>query len=48
MAGYAVELHNVVKRFPGPSGEDVTAVNNVTLQIRDGEFFTLRKASQFP
>src|SRR5437588_381202 len=41
MAGYAVELHNVVKRFPGPSGEDVTAVNNVTMQIRDGEFFSM-------
>jgi spermidine/putrescine-binding protein len=27
MAGYAVELHNVVKRFHGPTGEEVTAVN---------------------
>src|SRR5438270_246723 len=41
MAGYAVELHNVVKRFPGPTGEEVTAVNNVTLQIRDGEVFSM-------
>src|ERR1700682_3180560 len=41
MAGYAVELHNIVKRFPGPTGEDVTAVNNVTMQIRDGEFFSM-------
>jgi len=38
---YAVELHNVVKRFPGPGGEEVTAVNNVTMQIRDGEFFSM-------
>jgi spermidine/putrescine transport system ATP-binding protein len=36
-----VELRNVWKRFPGPGGEVVTAVRNVTLQIRDGEFFAL-------
>lgn len=41
MADYAVELHNVWKRFPGPSGETVTAVQNVTMQIRDGEFFSM-------
>jgi spermidine/putrescine transport system ATP-binding protein len=41
MAEYAVELHNVVKQFPGPTGEPVTAVNNVTMQIRDGEFFSM-------
>jgi spermidine/putrescine transport system ATP-binding protein len=41
MADYAVELHNIVKRFPGPTGEEVTAVNNVTMQIRDGEFFSM-------
>ena len=41
MAEYAVELHNVVKQFPGPTGELVTAVNNVTMQIRDGEFFSM-------
>ncbi|NOX62552.1 MAG: ABC transporter ATP-binding protein [Chloroflexi bacterium] len=33
---FAVELRNVVKRFG-----DVTAVNNVSLQIRQGEFFSL-------
>ncbi len=38
---YAVELRNVVKRFPGASGEDLVAVRNVSLQIRDGEFFSL-------
>jgi spermidine/putrescine transport system ATP-binding protein len=38
---YAVELRNVSKRFPGPSGETVTAVNHVTMQIRDGEFFSM-------
>jgi spermidine/putrescine transport system ATP-binding protein len=41
MPEYAVELRNVTKRFPGPTGEEVTAVKNVTLQIRDGEFFSL-------
>jgi spermidine/putrescine transport system ATP-binding protein len=41
MAEYAVELRNVSKRFPAPSGEIVTAVKNVTMQIRDGEFFSM-------
>jgi spermidine/putrescine transport system ATP-binding protein len=41
MSEYAVELRSVTKRFVGPSGEMVTAVNNVTLQIRDGEFFSM-------
>ncbi len=33
---YAVELRDVVKQFG-----DVTAVNHVTLEIRDGEFFSM-------
>ncbi len=41
MAEYAVELRNVSKRFPGPSGEIVSAVRNVTMQIKDGEFFSM-------
>lgn len=41
MPRFAVELREVVKRFPGPSGEEVYAVKNVSLQIRDGEFFSL-------
>lgn len=41
MADYAVELRNVSKRFPGPSGEIVTAVKDVTMQIHDGEFFSM-------
>lgn len=41
MADTAVELRNVSKRFPGPSGELVTAVNNVSMEIRDGEFFSM-------
>ncbi len=34
--GFAVELQEVVKRFG-----DVTAVDHISLQIRDGEFFSL-------
>jgi spermidine/putrescine transport system ATP-binding protein len=41
MAEVAVALQNVWKRFPGPSGEIVTAVKDITLQIEDGEFFAL-------
>jgi spermidine/putrescine transport system ATP-binding protein len=41
MPDVAVELRNVVKRFAGPAGEDVIAVRNVSLQIHDGEFFSL-------
>jgi spermidine/putrescine transport system ATP-binding protein len=41
---FAVEVREVTKRFPGPTGRpggEVIAVDNVTLQIRDGEFFSL-------
>ncbi len=41
MPEFAVELRNVSKRFPGPSGEVVTAVNDVTMKIKDGEFFSM-------
>lgn len=41
MADLAVELRNVWKRFPGPGGEVVTAVKDVSLRIADGEFFAL-------
>jgi spermidine/putrescine transport system ATP-binding protein len=40
----AVEIRDVVKRFPGPGGADggeVIAVDRVSLEIRDGEFFSL-------
>lgn len=38
----AVALREVTKRFPGVRGGDpVTAVDNVDMQIRDGEFFSL-------
>jgi len=41
MAEFAVELRNIVKAFPGPSGEIVQAVKNVNMQIKDGEFFSM-------
>ncbi len=40
----AVEVRNVTKRFAGPTGRpgsEVVAVDDVTLQVRDGEFFSL-------
>lgn len=41
MEKYAVELRGVSKRFTSPEGAPVVAVDNVTLRIRDGEFFSL-------
>lgn len=41
MSQFAVELRDVVKRFPTPEGGEVVAVSHVTLQIKDGEFFSL-------
>jgi len=43
MGEYAVEMRDVIKEFPGAArgAEPVRAVDNVTLQIRDGEFFSL-------
>jgi spermidine/putrescine transport system ATP-binding protein len=40
----AVEIRDVTKRFPGPGGRpgaEVLAVDDISLQIRDGEFFSL-------
>jgi spermidine/putrescine transport system ATP-binding protein len=38
----AVALHGVTKRFPGGKGsEPVVAVDDLDLDIRDGEFFSL-------
>lgn len=41
MSEFAIEMRDVVKRFPNPGGGQVTAVDHVTLRIRDGEFFSL-------
>jgi spermidine/putrescine transport system ATP-binding protein len=41
-AAVAVALHGVTKRFPGgKGGEPVVAVDDLDLDIRDGEFFSL-------
>lgn len=42
---FAVELRDVVKRFPAPGGGEVTAVNHVTLNIKNGEFFSMLGSS---
>jgi spermidine/putrescine transport system ATP-binding protein len=38
---YAVEMQDVLKQFVTPEGGILAAVNHVTMQIRDGEFFSL-------
>lgn len=38
---FAVELRDVVKHFVTPEGTDMVAVDHVTLQIRNGEFFSM-------
>ncbi len=41
MAEFAVEMLDVVKLFANPSGGVVHAVDHVTLQVKDGEFFSM-------
>ena len=38
---YAVEMQDVLKQFVTPEGGVLAAVNHVTMQIKDGEFFSL-------
>jgi spermidine/putrescine transport system ATP-binding protein len=38
---FAVEMQDVVKQFITPEGGVLAAVNHVTMQIKDGEFFSL-------
>ena len=45
MAEFAVEMQDVLKQFITPEGGILNAVNHVTMQIRDGEFFSLLGAS---
>ena len=42
---FAVEMRDVVKRFITPEGNDLAAVNHVTMQIRNGEFFSMLGSS---
>jgi len=39
--GFAVEMQDVLKQFVTPEGGILAAVNHVTMQINDGEFFSL-------
>jgi len=41
MSEFVVELQEVTKKFTSPDGSPVLAVDDVTLHIRDGEFFSL-------
>ncbi len=41
MSDFAVELRNVIKIFPTPEGGQVKAVDDVTIHIKQGEFFSL-------
>ena len=46
MAGeFAVELRDVVKKFMTPEGSELAAVNHVTMQIKNGEFFSMLGSS---
>src|SRR5512142_11390 len=42
---YAVELRDVVKKFTTPEGNELVAVDHVTMQIRNGEFFSMLGSS---
>jgi spermidine/putrescine transport system ATP-binding protein len=45
MSGIAVEMRDVVKEFETPEGGHIHAVDHVSLQINDGEFFSLLGSS---
>jgi len=46
MAGeFAIELRDVVKRFMTPEGNELAAVDHVTMQIKNGEFFSMLGSS---
>lgn len=42
---FAVEMRDVVKRFVTPEGGEVAAVDHVTMQIKNGEFFSMLGSS---
>lgn len=41
MIKYAIEMNGISKRFPAPGGGEVAAVDDITIRIYDGEFFSL-------
>ena len=44
-AEFAVEMREVVKQFVTPEGNHLNAVDNVTMQIKNGEFFSMLGSS---
>jgi spermidine/putrescine transport system ATP-binding protein len=42
---FAVEMRDVVKKFVTPEGNEIAAVDHVTMQIRNGEFFSMLGSS---
>ncbi len=44
-AEFAVELRDVVKQFTTPEGHQLKAVDHVTMQIKNGEFFSMLGSS---
>src|SRR5512146_708380 len=42
---FAVELRDVVKKFIAPEGNEIAAVDHVTMQIKNGEFFSMLGSS---
>jgi spermidine/putrescine transport system ATP-binding protein len=42
---YAVELRDVVKQFTTPEGNQLNAVDHVTMKIKNGEFFSMLGSS---
>ena len=45
MSEFAVELRDVVKQFITPEGNQLSAVDHVDMQIRNGEFFSMLGSS---
>ncbi|HVN14561.1 MAG TPA: ABC transporter ATP-binding protein [Anaerolineales bacterium] len=45
MSEFAVELQDVVKKFITPEGDELAAVNHVSMQIKNGEFFSMLGSS---
>ncbi|MGB8981747.1 MAG: ABC transporter ATP-binding protein [Anaerolineales bacterium] len=45
MAEFAVEMKDVLKQFMTPEGDVLAAVNHVSMQIRNGEFFSMLGSS---
>ena len=41
MSEFAIELRDVVKNFVTPEGSELAAVNHVSMQINNGEFFSM-------